>query len=78
MEFWLLVSSDVLVHYSGSQLLLACDASSYGIGAVLSHQMPDSSEWSITFASRSMTPVRRQYAQTEQEGPACVSGLKQP
>lgn len=31
--------------YPELKLLLACDASPYGIGAVLSHHMPDCSEW---------------------------------
>lgn len=33
---------DVLVHFDpGLKLLLACHASAYGNGAVLSHKMPD-------------------------------------
>ena len=37
-----LTSSEVLVHYSTERpLVLATDASAYGIGAVLSHIMPD-------------------------------------
>ena len=53
----LLVSSDVLMHFDPRlKLLLACDALPYGIGAVLSHQMPDGSEQPIVFA---LTPVER-------------------
>jgi hypothetical protein len=37
-----LVSAKVLIHYDPSlPLLLAIDASSIGMGAVLSHKMPD-------------------------------------
>jgi hypothetical protein len=32
--------------------VLACDASSYGVGVVLAHQMPDGSERPVGYASR--------------------------
>ena len=38
----LLTSASLLVHYNDSyKLLLAADASPYGVGAVLSHRVPD-------------------------------------
>lgn len=40
----LLTSSQLLVHFNPELEILACDASDYGIGAVLSHLMPDGSE----------------------------------
>ena len=46
-----LSSSPVLVHYdTQNPLRLACDASAYGIGTVISHIMPDNSEKPIYFA----------------------------
>ena len=40
-----LTSEKLLVHFDASkELLLSCDASPYGIGAVLSHRMKDGSD----------------------------------
>ena len=52
----LLQSSRILVHFDPSlPLILSCDASPYGLGAVLSHKMPNGEERPVGFASRTLT-----------------------
>uniref|UniRef100_A0A8C5Q3F0 Gypsy retrotransposon integrase-like protein 1 n=1 Tax=Leptobrachium leishanense TaxID=445787 RepID=A0A8C5Q3F0_9ANUR len=73
----LLSSDSVLVHFNETlPVTLACDASPYGIGAVLSHRMPDGREAPIAYYSRTLSTAERNYAQIDKEALAIVAGIK--
>ena len=56
----LLVSNRVLVHYDMKKpFRLACDASSYGLGAVISHVTLDGKDRPIAYASRTLSSAEK-------------------
>lgn len=57
-------------------LVLSCDTSPYGLGAVLSHVMEDCLEKQVSYASRTLTKAERNYAQVDKEALAVVFPIK--
>jgi hypothetical protein len=58
----LLTTSAVLVHYDPARpITVACDASPYGVGAVLSHIMDNGEERPVAYASRTLTSAERKF-----------------
>ena len=72
-----LTSSKVLTHFNPAPPInMAADASAYGIGAVISHIIPDGSEKPIAFASHTLTTSEKSYGQLEKEALSFIFGVK--
>ena len=72
-----LLNSPLLAHYDPNQpVRLAADASSYGLGAVLSHVSNDGEERPIAYESRTLSSSEQNYAMIEKEALTMVFGIK--
>lgn len=73
----LLTSRSLLIQYNENlPLVLACDASPYGVDAVLSHKLPMGIEAPIAFFSRTLPKTERNYSQIDKEALPLVTGVK--
>lgn len=72
-----LISPKVLCHFNPKhKIVLTCDASSVGIGAILAHEYPDKSQRPIEYASRVLSPTEQKYSVIEKEALAIVFATK--
>ena len=73
-----LITSDIVLthYYPELPITLASDASSFGLGCVLSHIMPDGTERPIAFASRTLNSAEKQYSQIDKETLSIVWSVK--
>ena len=58
------------------ELVLACDTSPYGVGAVSSHKKGNGFEKPITFASRSLALAKIKCSHPNKEGLVIIFGIK--
>ena len=66
-----------MVHYDNARpLVLACDASPYGLGAVLSHIIKDGQECPVAYALCTLTPAEKNYSQLEKEALGVVFSVQ--
>jgi len=68
-----LVHSPALAHYDPSKPIRhACNASPYGVGAVISQAEKNGQEKPVAFSSRSLSKAERNYAHIEREALALI------
>ena len=72
-----ITSSPILTVYDRNlKLILDCDASKYGIGAVFSQQYPNGEEKPLAYASLTLNKSEVNYSQLDKEASAIMFGLK--
>lgn len=73
----MLVHARTLCHFNPEKpIVLYCDASPYGLGAVLTQKDCMGAEKPVAFASRTLNPAEKNYAQLDKEALAVVFGVR--
>ena len=74
----LLVSPPILAHPDVNKpYIVTADASSFGIGAILSQMNENDEEHVICYFSKKLTPTQRNYCATDLELLACITAMEQ-
>ncbi|EFP01211.1 hypothetical protein CRE_24401 [Caenorhabditis remanei] len=72
----ILQSDLLLTHYNPNlPIIVAADASQYGIGATISHRCPDGTEKTIYHISKTLSKTQRNYSQIEKEGFGLITAV---
>ena len=73
----IMASELVLTHYDpGKKIVVAADASAYGMGGVIMHEFSDGSLHPIFHVSKAFSAAQKNYAQIEKEAEALVFTVK--
>ena len=56
-------------------IIMACDASPFGVGAILSQIQSDGSEHPVTYVSHSLIPAKQNYSHLDKEALAIIFGV---
>ncbi|GFO41416.1 polyprotein [Plakobranchus ocellatus] len=72
-----LSSDKVLMHFNPKrEIVLVCDASPIGVGAILSQVDDNGDEKPVIYASRALSDAERKYSQIDREGLALIFAVK--
>lgn len=68
----LILNNNILEHYDpNKEIIVTCDASPYGVGAVLAH-LVDGAEKPVLFSSSTLNDAQKNYSQTQREALAVI------
>ena len=71
------ISPRVLIHFDQKlKVILSCDASPTGVGAVMANELSDVSECPVAYASRSLSETEQIYAQIDKEALSIIFAIK--
>ena len=72
-----LISNRFLTYFNPKlPLIVSCNASPVGLGAVLAHKLPSGEEKPIAYASRTLSNSERNYSQIDKESLAIIFAVK--